>query len=79
MYVFRRKVGEKTMINTSISKNSCKFLHDAANVSDVAYSKYHNLFFILLLNLCGFFSRSRWNFTQMAASYEQGKDNKHEK
>lgn len=57
-----------TKIITTISIFSCKFLHDAANVSDVAYSKYHSLFFIRLLNLCGFRSRSKWNFTQMAAS-----------
>lgn len=57
------------LIRTTISSFSCRFLHDAANVSDVAYSKYHSLFFIRLLNLCGFFSRSRWNLTQMAASW----------
>lgn len=53
---------------TSISKSSCKFLHDAANVSDVAYSKYQSLFFIRLLNLWGFLSRSLWNLTHIAAS-----------
>jgi hypothetical protein len=48
--------------------SSCRFLHEAVNVSEVANSKYHNLFFIRLLNLSGFFSRSEWNLTQMAAS-----------
>ena len=47
---------------------SCRFLHDDENCSDVAYSKYHSLFFIRLLNLFGFFSRSKWNLQQMAAS-----------
>ena len=51
-----------------MSISSCSFLHDAAKVSEVAYSKYQSLFFILLLNFSGFFSRSRWNFTQIAAS-----------
>lgn len=47
---------------------SCRFLQEAAKVSEVAYSKYHSLFFMRLLNLCGFFSRSKWNLTQIAAS-----------
>lgn len=47
------------IILTTISNDSCKFLQDAENCSEVAYSKYHNLFFIRLLNLSGFFSRSR--------------------
>lgn len=50
------------------STNSCRFLQVAEKVSLVAYSKYHSLFFILELNLCGFFSRSKWNLTQIAAS-----------
>lgn len=54
---------------TTISMCSWRFLHDAAKVSEVAYSKYHNLFFIRLLNLWGFFSRSKWNLTQIAASW----------
>jgi len=54
---------------TTISMLSWRFLQDAANVSDVAYSKYQSLFFMRLLNLCGFFSRSKWNLTQMAASW----------
>ena len=35
---------------TTISKSSCRFLQLLLNCSDVAYSKYHNLFFIRLLN-----------------------------
>lgn len=50
------------------STYSFRFLHVALKVSLVAYSKYHNLFFMRELNLWGFFSRSKWNFTQMAAS-----------
>lgn len=50
------------------STNSWRFLHVAEKVSLVAYSKYQSLFFIRELNLCGFFSRSKWNFTHMAAS-----------
>lgn len=49
--------------------SSCRFLQEAVNVSEVANSKYQSLFFIRLLNLSGFFSRSEWNLTQMAASY----------
>jgi len=48
--------------------SSCKFLHEDENCSEVAYSKYHSLFFIRLLNFWGFFSLSWWNFEQMAAS-----------
>ena len=54
---------------TMMSISSWRFLQEAVNVSEVANSKYHNLFFILLLNLSGFFSLSEWNFTQMAASF----------
>ena len=57
---------------TTISKSSCRFLQLLLNCSDVAYSKYHNLFFILLLNFWGFFSLSAWNLLQMAASCNQG-------
>lgn len=57
-----------------MSMCSWRFLQEAANVSDVAYSKYHSLFFIRLLNLCGFRSRSKWNFTQMAASCNEKKE-----
>ena len=35
---------------TTISRSSCKFLQLLENCSDVAYSKYHSLFFIRLLN-----------------------------
>ena len=47
---------------------SWRFLQEEENCSDVAYSKYQILFFIRLLNLFGFFSRSRWNLQQIAAS-----------
>lgn len=50
------------------STYSWRFLQVAENVSLVAYSKYQSLFFIRELNLWGFFSRSRWNLTQIAAS-----------
>ena len=53
---------------TTISKSSCRFLQLLENCSDVAYSKYHSLFFIRLLNFWGFFSRSAWNLLQIAAS-----------
>ena len=49
---------------------SCRFLQDDENCSEVAYSKYQILFFIRLLNLFGFFSRSRWNLQQIAASFK---------
>ncbi len=53
------------------SRSSCRFLQEEENCSEVAYSKYHSLFFIRLLNFCGFRSRSRWNLQQMAASCER--------
>ena len=64
-----QKVTIKYFILTTMSKSSCKFLQLLLNCSDVAYSKYHNLFFIRLLNFWGFFSRSAWNLLQMAASW----------
>lgn len=39
------------------------------NITNILASKYHILFRIRELNLCGFFSLSKWNFTQIAASY----------
>ena len=58
----------KIFLLTISSTSSCKFLQEDENCSDVAYSKYHNLFFIRLLNFCGFFSRSMWNLLHIAAS-----------
>ena len=57
-----------SLILTTISKSSCRFLQLLLNCSEVAYSKYQSLFFILLLNFWGFFSRSAWNLLQIAAS-----------
>ncbi len=57
-----------------ISMSSCRFLHDEENCSEVAYSKYHSLFFIRLLNFCGLRSLSRWNLQHMAASCSTRKD-----
>ena len=54
---------------TISSMFSCRFLHEDENCSEVAYSKYHILFFMRLLNLFGFFSLSRWNLQQIAASW----------
>ena len=63
----------KIFLLTISSTSSCKFLQEDENCSDVAYSKYHNLFFIRLLNFCGFFSRSMWNLLQIAASWKNEK------
>ena len=64
---------EKHSDLTTISKSSCKFLQLLEKVSDVAYSKYHSLFFIRLLNFWGFFSLSAWNLLQIAASWKQSR------
>lgn len=63
------KMLRHVLVLTNISIFSWRFLQEAANVSEVAYSKYQSLFFMRLLNLWGFFSRSKWNLTQIAASY----------
>ena len=51
------------------SKESPKVQQPYEEQTDVAYSKYHSLFFIGLLNFWELFFLSWWNFEQMAASW----------
>lgn len=60
--------GDAERVDTSISISWWRFLQDEVNCSVIPNSKYHILFRTLELNLWGCFSRSKWNFTQIAAS-----------
>ena len=65
---FAKRVG---VFITIISTVSWRFLQVAWNVSEVPNSKYHNLFFILLLNFSGCRSRIIWNLWHIDASWKR--------
>ena len=64
-------VGHLTRAYSSSVFCSCIFSWQRnPKITLTVLESHQSLFFILLLNFCGFFSRSAWNLLQIAASWK---------